>query len=89
MKPDIHGMAIEIAAAKGHKIPKAPAEDEAEPASPDQVSDAHEMIEAIKTGDGQSFANALCNFLDSYHGDDGATEPKPPEAPEDAAQAGP
>jgi hypothetical protein len=86
MKPDIHGMAIEIAAAKGHKMPSD--EPEADAASPDQVSDAHEMIEAIKSGDGQSFANALCNFMDSYHGDDDATESEPPEEPSDAAEAG-
>jgi hypothetical protein len=89
MKPDIHGMAIEIAAKKGFKPPKGKDDGpEAEPLSPNVLDAASDICGVLgcppeKT---EQLANALAEFLDAYHGDDdtesapAAAEPSgPPE----------
>jgi hypothetical protein len=79
VKPDIDGLAIEIAKGKG----KMPPMDGPEPekVSPEQMDDANEMIQAMKTGDAEGFAHALLNFLDSDNG--GGDEPPAEPAPSD------
>jgi hypothetical protein len=84
MKPDIHGMAIEIAAKKGFKPPKGEDEGpEAEPLSPHVLDAASDICGVLgcppeKT---EQLANALAGFLDAYNGgDDSESEPEA-EAP--------
>lgn len=81
-KPDIDGLAIEIAKGRGH-MPMGEAGHEPEKVSPEQLDDAHEMLQALHSSDPESFAHALCNFLDKYHGDGDEPAAPEPAAPTD------
>lgn len=82
-KPDIDGMAIEIAKSKG-KMPMGDGP-EVDPVTPEQLDDAHEMLQAMKMGDAQGFATSLCNFMDKYNDSSSSDEPAdaPPAPPEE------